>query len=154
MTRTGRQIDFSRENRPQHNLRRLVFIYFSLDFSDPPLMKGLFHYIVLFRLSWSSTCRPSKLLIEYFSHQIPSHALCALRQSMRHCLGVFFTLMQSKSQLQSIQCGDSNFLLRYFRTPPSVILYFCNAYPCQKNFLEHPPRRQTTYSNLDFGYSR
>ena len=33
---------------------------------------------------------------------------------------------------------------------PSV-LCFCNAYPCQQNFLEHPLKRQPTYSDLGFG---
>ena len=33
---------------------------------------------------------------------------------------------------------------------PSV-LYFCNAYPCQQNFLEHSLERQTTSTNLDLG---
>ena len=35
-----------------------------------------------------------------------------------HCSGIISTLMRLEGYLQSIQCGSSSFLLRYFRTPP------------------------------------
>ena len=35
-----------------------------------------------------------------------------------HCSGIISTLMRLEGYLQSIQCGGSNFLLRYFRTLP------------------------------------
>ena len=31
------------------------------------------------------------------------------------------------------------------------ILYFCNAYLCQQNVLEHSPKRQTISTNLNLG---
>ena len=90
-----------KENRPRHSPRRSIIIYwssslitsfsswwlqcFSLDFSDPFTMEGLFYYIILFRRSWPSTCWSSNLLLKCLSHQIPSQAFCVLRQPMQHC---------------------------------------------------------------------
>ena len=92
MTRTKRQNDSTKENRPWHSPRRSVLIYslqvrlqswflsaivFLLWFSDPSSMVGFFYYIVPFKRSWSSTCWPSKSLLECLSHQTPLQApLC------------------------------------------------------------------------------
>ena len=52
--------------------------YFSLDFSDPHSMVGLFHYIVFFKRSWPFTCWSAKPLLECLSHRTPPQALlCA-----------------------------------------------------------------------------
>ena len=56
--------------------------------------------------------------------------------------------MWSQSQLQSIQCDCSSFLLNISQLP--FVLYVHNAYPYQQNFLECYFGRQNTPSDLCF----
>ena len=52
-------------------------------------------------------------------------------KAKNHCSGITSTLMQSESQLQSIKCGGSNFLLRYFRTTLYPFFLLCLSMPTE-----------------------
>ena len=65
-----------------------------------------------------------------------------------YCSSITFSLIRPESQLQSIQCGGSSFLLDIIWL--SSILCFQDACPYQQNLLECCPRQQTTPSNLGF----
>ena len=57
-----------------------------------------------------------------------------------------------ESQLQSIQCGGSNFLLDISQFP--FVLYLHDVYHYQQNLLEHCPRWQTIPLDLCFAQPR
>ena len=86
-TRTEKRIELSLEKLSLAQIWGSRFLYiphkcgyrfsswllqcFSLSFFDPPFMVGLFHYIVPFKQSWSSTCWSFKPLLECLSHRTP-----------------------------------------------------------------------------------
>ena len=83
----------------------------------------------------------------------PFQSLLCVKEANVALFRGFSTLMQPKSQLQSLQCDGSSFLPRYFRTPLCT-LFFCNIYLCLQNFQEYSFRWQTACSDLDFVYPR
>ena len=69
-------------------------------------------------------------------------------KAKNYCSGITSSLMQPESQLQSIQCGGSSFLLDIFQLP--FVLYVHKAYPHQQNVLERRLRQQNTLSDIHF----
>ena len=58
---------------------------------------------------------------------------------------------------QRVSCRTFNAMIAVFSLDIlglSSVLCFFNAYPCQQNFLEYPPRWQITFTDLDFGEPR
>ena len=58
---------------------------------------------------------------------------------------------------QRVSCRAFNAMVAVFSLDIlglSFVLCFCNAYPCQQNFLEHSPGRQTTSTDLNIGWLR
>ena len=83
---------------------------------DDPLVMGFFLFIFSFLLlSQPSTCR-SDHWFWYLSHQHISDVFGVSCKAESYCSGITSTLMQPGVQMQRIQCGGSNFLLRYFST--------------------------------------
>ena len=76
-------------------------------------------------------------------------SLCSSCKAENHCSSITSILMWLEGQLQSIQCSDSSFLLKYFKTLP--IQCCCNAYQYQQNFLERSLGWQTHFSDLGSG---
>ena len=71
--------------------------YFSLDFSDPHSMVGLFHYIVIFKRSWPYICWSSQPLLECLSHRTPPQApLCARAANIAMFRGFFHSNVARK----------------------------------------------------------
>ena len=109
----------------------MFFLYKS---SDDPFTMGFYLFIFPFLTSsQSSTCRLDCWL-RYQSHQ---HILEVSGNSCKaenHCSGITSTLMRSESQLQSIQCSGSSFLLDISQLP--FILCPPDIYPSQQNRLE------------------
>ena len=69
-----------------------------------------------------------------------------------YCSSITSSLMWPKSQLQSIQCGGSSFLLDIIWLPS--VLCFQDVCPYQQNLLECCPRWQTTLLDLGFAQPR
>ena len=134
MKRTGRQIDLNQRKLSQAQseeissyifftslITNLVPDYYSVSLlisRSLSLIASVFFYTLsTFRLNppragqmvGVNTC-----LINTFLKSLRSSC-----KAENHCSGITSTLMQPKVQLQSIQCGDKSFLLRYFKTSSS-----------------------------------
>ena len=103
---------------------------FSLNFSIP-----LSHCLLLLLYplplsSFLSTCKPDGWCVDTCPISTFLKSLCSSCKTENHRSCITSTLIWPESWLQSIQCSGSNFLLRYFRTPPlssvSIVLIRIN----------------------------
>ena len=126
---------WTKENRPRRSPRRSIHIYIYIYISSlitnsvldcynvfllvsrSPLIDSFFFYTIFpfhlyppraGQIFGVDTCLISTFLKSLYSS-------CKVEN---HCSGIISTLMRLEGYLQSIQCGGSSFLLRYFRTPP------------------------------------
>ena len=116
----------SKENRPRHYPRRSVLVYISFEFGYKscycfysvfllilwfPLLKVFFLFYTVFLLSSPPFACRLGFWHWFLSHQ---HLFKVSRSSCKaenYCSSITSKLMRPESKLQSIQCGDSSFLL-------------------------------------------
>ena len=96
-------------------------------FSNPPLIKGLSHYIEFSRLSSSYSCLSSNPTLKYVSYQVSSLTLCE-RQWLRPLFRGLLHINAAR-KVAAVQ------LMRWWQLFPKIFLYPYLLYTCLKSIL-------------------
>ena len=96
-------------------------------FSNPPLIKGLSHYIEFFRLSSSYSCLSSNPTLKYVSYQVSSLTLCE-RQWLR-------PLFRGLLHINAARKVVAVHLMRWWQLFPTIFLYHYLLRTCLKSIL-------------------
>ena len=111
------------DNDNGYKINSDCYSVFSGNISDPFLMEGLSHYIVLSEPSWSHTCWSSKPLFEYLSHQTPLFGfLCVVVAKAALFRGLLHINAARVLVLEHLMWRQQLFLKLLYRHAPVCLL--------------------------------
>ena len=131
---TVRGGNFSYKSTRQSTSTIFIATVFFLYFSDPLPLGSLPSFILHPFLHLYPTRGQLMVYADICHISLLQKSLGVVVRLKKYCSEITSSLMRPESQLQSIQCGGSNFPLDIFRFP--FFLYVYDAHPYHQSFLE------------------